>query len=278
MTTSAVKRLVSLYESQDSSVPADNSRDKSSPTPSPARFLHHPPSRQSQYTNDDETTLLASESTPLQAHSTAIETADVTDELNPGGKLHFREGSGGARVKKWLFSKDEDEKSVRKSEEYHLLSNMSPVADEFDPQSTTLAGTVESFASSSTVVPVPQLPSHTPIPVSRVFSRSAPPLSLPRLDKYLSTIRPPSFASDAAGKGKNVAMFEPMDRLAATGRSLQDLETSSRIYAAWDNRNSITSIITSIVLGVTVRSHVCYERLVQSADEISGFECTCELV
>lgn len=252
MTTSAVKRLVGLYESQGSSTAADNSRDKSPPAPSPARFIHHPPLRPSQYTNDDTTTLLASESTTLQAHSTAIDTtADVTDELNPGGKLHFREGSGGARVKKWLFSKDENGDSVRRSEEYHLLSNMSPVADEFDPQST---GTVESFASSSTTVPKPHAPGHSPVPVSRVFSRLAPPLSLPRLDKYLSSFKPPSFATDAAGKGKNVAMFEPMDRLAATGRSLQDLESSSKIYSAWENRNSITSIMSSIVLGVTVRS------------------------
>lgn len=254
MTTSAVKRLAALYEPQGSSTTTDNSRDKSSPSPSPARFLQHPPSRQSQYTNDDATTLLASESTPFRAHSTAIDTtADVTDELNPGGKLHFREGSGGARVKKWLSSKDEE--SIRKSEEYHLLSNMSPTADEFNPQFTT----EESYASSATVVPQTQLPDHTPIPVSRVFSRLAPPLSLPRLDKYLSTIPPPSFASEAGGKGKNVAMFEPMDRLAATGKSLQDLETSSRIYAAWENRNPITGIITSIVLGITVCSPVSYD-------------------
>lgn len=250
MTTGAVKRLISLY---DSPATPSEANDPTRPAPSPARFLHHNTSRPSYNTNDETETLLASDENTLLAHSTAVDTADVTDELKPGGKLHFRESSGGARVKKWIHGENKDAGPSGRSEEYHLLSDMSPVADEFNPQSTSLTGHAESFTSSVTVAPRPQLPAHTPIPVSRVFSRVAPPLSLPRLDKYISTIRPPSFATTAAGKGKNVAMFDPMDRLVASGKSLVDLETSSRQYPSWENRNSIMGTITGIVLGVTVR-------------------------
>lgn len=52
-------------------------------------------------------------------------------------------------------------------------------------------------------------------------------------------------------------MFPPMDRLAATGKSIQDLENNNVVLPAWKNRNSIFGALLNVVLGVTVRSLDC---------------------
>ncbi|KAI0936419.1 hypothetical protein AcV5_004565 [Taiwanofungus camphoratus] len=98
--------------------------------------------------------------------------------------------------------------------------------------------------------------SHTPVPASAVFARKAPPLSLPTLDKYISSLPIVSFPcvrGEEKGKGKesDVKMFAPMDRLASSGKTLADLEHNSRIAPGWKNRDSIFSALSSIVLGVT---------------------------
>ncbi|KAI0963649.1 hypothetical protein AcW1_000667 [Taiwanofungus camphoratus] len=98
--------------------------------------------------------------------------------------------------------------------------------------------------------------SHTPVPASAVFARKAPPLSLPTLDKYISSLPIVSFPcvrGEEKGKGKesDVKMFAPMDRLASSGKTLADLEHNSRIAPGWKNRDSIFSALCSIVLGVT---------------------------
>ncbi|KAF7306894.1 hypothetical protein MIND_00481900 [Mycena indigotica] len=70
----------------------------------------------------------------------------------------------------------------------------------------------------------PQSPirhSHVPIAATAVFARNAPPLSLPRLDHYLSQLKPPDFA---ANQTSDAAMFPPMEQLAKTGSTIEDLE------------------------------------------------------
>lgn len=47
-------------------------------------------------------------------------------------------------------------------------------------------------------------------------------------------------------------MFPPMDQLAATKKSLQDLEANNVIAPAWRNRNTIIKGLVDTVLGVTV--------------------------
>lgn len=124
-----------------------------------------------------------------------------------------------------------------------------------------------SVASTSTIIHEKTLPlgPHTPIPATTIFARDAAPLYIPHLDEYISTIPAPSFPSlpvvsqySGSGKGKGKekttgsGMFPPMDRLAATGKTLDDLEHNSEVAPGWRNRDTIFGILTSAALGLTV--------------------------
>ncbi|KAJ7630901.1 hypothetical protein FB45DRAFT_833713 [Roridomyces roridus] len=91
---------------------------------------------------------------------------------------------------------------------------------------------------------------HTPIPATVVFARNAPPLYLPKLDAYLSKITPPSFS------GKEPTMFPPMERLAQSGSTIEDLEYNFKIAPWYRNRDTILGSALSLVLGVTGSSAV----------------------
>ncbi|THH16822.1 hypothetical protein EW146_g3878 [Bondarzewia mesenterica] len=251
MIGSKVKRLVSLYDTpltplaSSSAHQADSTvTDGSSPShppPSPARLIVPTD------TNEVSALLATSESPTLRAHSTGVETpgeitGDVTDELLGSGKLHFREGSRTARVKNWLLSGGADSfGTVHQSEEQFLLSSMSSTVDD---------ARIESQVSPSGIAVVPH--GHNPIPASTVFGSSAAPVSLPRLDNYMSSLPMPPFSSSrSADRWKEVRMFTPMDRLAASGKSIEDLELNSKSAPAWRNRNSVFGAIVSIVLGIT---------------------------
>lgn len=85
-----------------------------------------------------------------------------------------------------------------------------------------------------------------PIPAQVLFARNAYPISLPKLDQYLASIVPPSFAArQSQGRGD---MFPPLEQLAKTGFSLDDLENNSKIPSAWLDRTSIFwTGVTSLV-------------------------------
>ncbi|KAG6814066.1 hypothetical protein H0H92_003113 [Tricholoma furcatifolium] len=89
---------------------------------------------------------------------------------------------------------------------------------------------------------------HIPIPSTVVFARNAPPLYLPDLDQFISSMPAPSFSSTAN-------MFPPMNNISSAGKTLDDLEFNSTIAPAWRNRKTLLGIIVSIVLGVTVKSN-----------------------
>ncbi|KZT30532.1 hypothetical protein NEOLEDRAFT_1053472 [Neolentinus lepideus HHB14362 ss-1] len=97
--------------------------------------------------------------------------------------------------------------------------------------------------------------SHSPVPASTVFARKAPPLYLPELDHYLSALPKPSFtpipSAPGKGKGKESPMFPPMDLLAASGKSLEDLEHNSQVPSVWKNRSRILSTLVNWVLALT---------------------------
>lgn len=125
-------------------------------------------------------------------------------------------------------------------------------------------GDVNSIASSSTAVQsrkysfLPQEPlvtPHTPIAASSVFSRGASPLSLPKLDAYISALPAPSFPSFDS---KNQAIFPPLDRLEASGKTLDDLEHNSLIPSWWQNRNTYFGSLASIFLSITVSVLIIY--------------------
>lgn len=98
--------------------------------------------------------------------------------------------------------------------------------------------------------------SHKPVPAPIVFSRRAYPLSLPKLDDYIASL-PPPFLGDER-KDSHGGMFPPMDTLAKTGRSIEDLETNSVVAPAWKNRVSIVGGSISALIGLLVSGAVTF--------------------
>ncbi|KAJ7487562.1 hypothetical protein B0H11DRAFT_2013877 [Mycena galericulata] len=94
---------------------------------------------------------------------------------------------------------------------------------------------------------------HTPVAATVVFARNAPPLYLPKLDEYLSKVTPPSFSET---KGKEPTMFPPMEQLAKTGSTIEDLEYNYKIAPWYRNRNTLLGSAVSVVLGITGSSAV----------------------
>ena len=94
------------------------------------------------------------------------------------------------------------------------------------------------------------LPVHKPIPALVVFSRNAHPLSLPKLDHYLTSIPPfPLGRDDNENSGD---MFPPLDQLAKTGLSIDDLEANSTVAPAWRNPVSILGSLQNVMIGFLV--------------------------
>lgn len=212
-----------------------------------------------------------------------LSSRDVTDELDNS----FNDARRGdatllsSRVRNWLASRTRyDGYAGDEPESRALLPRMwstlvdpglpkvpesHPLAD-FDSKSGESMSTL--VASTSAVVSktspaasrsphrrVPRSGSHKPVPASAVFSRAAPPLYLPELDEYLSSLPKASFTSIPAalgkGKGKKIPMFPPMDLLAASGKTLEDLEDNSRVLPGWRDRSTILSTVVNLVLGFT---------------------------
>ncbi|TBU35329.1 hypothetical protein BD311DRAFT_745975 [Dichomitus squalens] len=117
--------------------------------------------------------------------------------------------------------------------------------------------------SSSTVTLVQTsrvLGPHTPIPLSQILARNAAPVSLPRLDEYISTLEAPSFpithAANGKGKGKalDIAPFPPLEKL--KGTTIADLENNSSVAPAWRNRDTIFSGLLNVALSITGSSAI----------------------
>ena len=93
-----------------------------------------------------------------------------------------------------------------------------------------------------------QHPNHRPIPATLLFARSANPLSLPNLDRYLSSLVPPVFSS----KKQEGPIFPPLQKLENTGITLDDLEHNAKIPPAWRDRTGILWTIVSSFISVLV--------------------------
>ncbi|KAJ7492658.1 hypothetical protein FB451DRAFT_1219165 [Mycena latifolia] len=94
---------------------------------------------------------------------------------------------------------------------------------------------------------------HTPIAATVVFARNAPPLYLPKLDEHLSRLTPPSFAE---AKGKEPVMFPPMEQLAKSGSTIENLEYNFKPAPWYRNRNTLLGSIVSLIIGATGSSAV----------------------
>ncbi|KAI0361534.1 hypothetical protein OH77DRAFT_1545714 [Trametes cingulata] len=264
------------------------------PTPSPARFISHPLLRRrepSSADQDDEPVLAgavdgASTYTSLggvgkRGIEGTLADADVTDEHLPRSR---REDGNSAqtgsfpRFSAWGRSTGTSLDEGSTIEMNPLLRGIAgssqttlrpssndqqgPSKREDDFGSSTMSKSFIFSSSTTTLVPLTRSSGpHTPIPLSDILARSAAPVSLPKLDEYISTLEMPSFPavdSSSTGKGKgkapDVAMFPPLERLAGT--TLVDLENNATIPPAWRNRQSIFSGLLNVALSVTGSSAI----------------------
>jgi hypothetical protein len=186
--------------------------------------------------------------TPL-GHSTGIEAPDSITDSTLAGRcdsypvgLHFREGSGNARTAKASIRAD-----AFQADEDHLLPPHS--SHVYPPsQSATLPEQAANLLYHDSR-------DQSPISAPTVFSRHAAPLSLPQLDEYISSLLPPAFSSSSRTQASmNKDMFMPLDRLSATGRSIESLEMNYKVKPAWRKCSSSLGGVVNVVLGVTVSS------------------------
>ena len=109
---------------------------------------------------------------------------------------------------------------------------------------------------SAQLLPTPKDPSaavHRPVPATTLFGRDAAPLYLPKLDKHLAALPVPEFTKwKGRGKEKGVPMFPPMEKLAASKLTIDDLEHNSTVVPTWRDRNFWFSLASSAVVGILV--------------------------
>jgi hypothetical protein len=282
-----VKDLVQLYESSSPAARSVNSLSPHSPTekkltpssntrtaglpPTPgARFIRRPSYRQALLDNlTDPLTgvppaltphpLLTTNITPIHDNSndTSLDITDATDQwTQPFSSASTTSHVSGARTIESLISYGDHSSD---HEEYRKL--LSSKTSGYPPHrsSTPLASTSTSLqlqlSSTSTLVQRRHFPSHTSVPATAVFARNAAPLYLPKLDSYLSSLPPPAF-SVLKGGGTEPAMFPPMDQLAKSGTTIEDLEANAKRPPAWRDRNTILGSAANLILGLTVRETV----------------------
>ena len=103
-----------------------------------------------------------------------------------------------------------------------------------------------------------------------LFGRNTHPLSLPKLDQYFSSLRPPSlFLKQVDVKG---IMFPPLDQLERTGLSLDDLVSNTKVPPLWRDRTSILWTITSFLIDLLV----CFVPIfgLWISLPLEGFKCS----
>jgi hypothetical protein len=109
-----------------------------------------------------------------------------------------------------------------------------------------------------------------PIAATLLFGRNTHPLSLPKLDQYFSSLRPPPFfLKQVDGKG---IMFPPLDQLERTGLSLDDLVSNTKVPPLWRDRTSILWTVASFLIDLLV----CFVPILGLWISLSlkGFKCS----
>ena len=222
------------------------------------------------FTNDDDSS---------NDHST-ITTSDLPATLKdindaPAGSISF---DGGLAPEKYTaeslgIRKRTPANSRNASEaETHELNALLPATSYASGVASTSEGTtyaasqlgtsgerriaVTDTPTSTVTAPPSTTPatSYQPIAAAIIFDRSAAPLYLPHLDDYLASLPAPSFPrSFPPSKGKGTPMFPPMDRIAVSGKTLEDLEDNSQVAPWYRNRTSIFGSLTRWSLALTVR-------------------------
>lgn len=125
--------------------------------------------------------------------------------------------------------------------------------EELVPHSYPPANQRPRIISTNTATTWSSTRSHIPVPATTVFARNAAPLYLPKLDQYLASLPKPEFLEDLKSKEDPPEMFPPMERLAKSKMSLDDMEANTRRIPFWRNRKTILGSTINIVIGFLVR-------------------------
>ncbi|KAJ7125620.1 hypothetical protein C8R43DRAFT_1029603 [Mycena crocata] len=131
-----------------------------------------------------------------------------------------------------------------------LIDDLSRHSDS-DPDEQSLHKRPPSTDTSPSALHRHRTTAHTPIAATTVFARNAPPLALPNLDKYLSKLMPPSFTT-----AKEPVMFPPMEKLAQSGSTIEDLEYNFKPAPWYRNRNTLLGSVMNLIIGTTGSSAV----------------------
>ncbi|KAH8100667.1 hypothetical protein BXZ70DRAFT_1008156 [Cristinia sonorae] len=275
----AVRKLVGRYEALEPEGDAPRHRKDSAPSPARTngRFIRHP-LLTADYDIDAidglpllEPTSLTNDDDSMNDHSAT--TTEGTSQIRDPPDLPRSNGedeglipekytaeSLGIRKRTPANSRNASEAEAHETHEMHALiptlaytsARLASSEDTFVPSQHSASRASSSTLFGTSRVIQPPLGPHKPIPASDIFKRNAAPLYLPQLDDYLATLPAPSFPDfPHKGKGKEVPMFPPMDQLAASGRTIEDLESNSEIPPWWRNRDSIFGTLKGWALGLT---------------------------
>lgn len=212
------------------------------PPPSPARFVRHPllnasdTKKPASFPSNSTTT----DSTTLTNNRHDLTTLDITDLMTSDDS---HSDASTLRSKGFQDAGDDDDDS---ESEHPLLEKCVQ-----SPESTNSLALKPSVSSASTLVNGRTgYPPHKPVPATQVFARGASPLHLPKLDAYLASLPKPPFSSKKTSS--KPSMFAPMDRLAKSAMSLEDLEMNFQIPPWWRNRKTLLGSAVNLVIGLTV--------------------------
>ena len=188
-------------------------------------------------------------------------TQDITDSHNNNNTQDTtkRKSKFNSKHPKHFTQDDEETETLLSKEHSSAYPSIRYTKSEFSTHPGKLDKLGPSFAfpiSSSSHAHHHSSARHEPVPAKHVFSRAAPPLFLPKLDNYLSSLPPPLFRTflprQTAGDQKG-CMFPPMDRL--KGQKLDDLERNRLVLPWWD-RKTIFGGLSTAILGITGSSAV----------------------
>ncbi len=256
-----VKDLAALYDSRGPDTPIYSDTDQTSPSAARrAKFLAHPllrhnASQPQSYTHVDS---LGDHSQQEALNTNDNLTTDTPDPIpqytsSANGTVAEIETleKGTCRTHDFGRSSWTIESETVVDGDHHEMKVLSS-------RGTTITEALPIISPSSTITNNPtllhhHLGPHSPIAASVVFSRNASPLSFPDLDKNIASLPAPSFPSSVLSAGQDTSIFPPMELLAASGKSLEDLENNSQIPHWWQSRNTLFGAMVSIALSITVR-------------------------
>lgn len=224
------------------------------PAPSPARFIRHPPR------NGTSKPVLSDPSAPATTNSTTITnndhhdltTFDITDSIPRSGTFSNSSEDAGDGAENL------ESQSLLLLEKHSSSHSISPKP---------------SISSTSTLVGPS---SHNPIPATQVFARNTLPLHLPKLDAYLASLPKPPFSGEKTYPKPR--MFPPMDKLANSNQSLEDMEMNSKIPPFWRNRKTLLGAAVSLFMGLTVSNTQSICVALSTKHRNSGIQRYCYLL